>query len=346
LIQDVETALAQAATDELGVVFDLGGNTARTDVLSSLCITLRDSPVFTVVYLADNSDRTVGVSQLALGLFADRCFIDPETRVVGRGADPANRDLAADAPAWDIIEQELNERIARQLAAVAVSPTVADEFAAKLMNPTEGLALTVAAGRFTIVPQGAQGALILTEPPTRRRVNGTTANGGVAPAHTRINAAPRVLAPLGVAPAGSITNALASLDATLAKGRKAINIEETIASVSIIIEGLFADAASIEKDVDERLDLPDPATRTTARKQYHVAAQEGRHNLSEVNRMINSIETHLERVPEILRTAPPGVAVAGAKPSSFPAKWRSRIQKLRTRHEALLAKVESFEKVP
>lgn len=336
IVGGVEAALVKAGAAGHGVVFDVGGNRSRTDVLSSLCLVLRDSPVYSVVFLADNSDRKVGVGQLMLGLFADRCAIDPETRVVGTGSDVAFRELAADEPSWDIIEGELVERVAAQLEPFTASRTVAEQIASNLMKPASGFAIAKHGDRCTVVASDASSAMEWSLPPNPR----------AAQSETTIHATPRLLRLIGIDSAASVRNALSKMDGALVGGAKAVNLDETVDSVTVKLVSILADAETIEKDVDERLDMPDPALRTVARGQYLAAAQEGRHNLGEVERMIAEIEAMMERVPEVLRTPAPGQVAAGAKPASFAAKWRARVQKVRTRHDALLVRVEAFEKVP
>ena len=343
LVKQVGAALEGARAAGLGVVLDVGGNKSRTDVLSALCVTLRDSPVYTVVFLVDNADKKVGAGQLVLGLFADACSLDWDTRVFGKGAEDAFRDLAADEPDWGVVEAELKERLTVQLEDVAASRTVAEEIAGCLLTPVNAFAIAKAGDRCTVVAGDAQGALMLVK--DRKKGFSLLGDAAGSPFFANIDAGGRELAPLGVATAGSVKNTLSKFGGAMAT-QKAVNIEDTVERLTVKLEALFADAETLERDVDERLDLPDPAERSVAKGQYHAAAEEGRHNLLEVNRMIGEIEAIVQRVPEILRTPAPGQAVAGAKVTSFAAKWRARIQKLRTRHDALMVKVETFEKVP
>lgn len=339
LVKQVGAALEGARAAGLGVVLDVGGNKSRTDVLSALCVTLRDSPVYTVVFLVDNADKRVGAGQLVLALFADKCAIDTDTKVDGYASDIAFRELASDEPDWNVIETELKARLAVELEDVAVSRTVAEKIASGLISPESDFAIAKSAEGCRVVSPQAKGALPLVSEKLITPVPGT-----IPPPPAFLDATGRELAPLGVATAGSVKNTLAKIGGAMAT-QKAVNIEDTVERLTVKLEALFADAETLERDVDERLDLPDPAERSVAKGQYHAAAEEGRHNLLEVNRMIGEIEGVVQRVPEILRTPAPGQAVAGAKVTSFAAKWRARIQKLRTRHDALLVKVETFEKV-
>ncbi len=297
VVARVQRALEDAGAEGMGVVFDVGGNRARTDVVNALCGVLRETKVYTVVFLADGADKRVGVGQLLTGLCADRVAMDPETSVVGRGDDGSFREWMAEEPVWEVVEGELKERLAAQLERVTTSRTVAEEIAGAMMSPPEVFAIGKAGDRCTVMEPGASGAVVLAGVPKGAKA------GSREPV---VQASARALAPLGVVSAGSIRNTLAKTGGALATAKKAVNIEDTVESLTVRLERLFADAETIERDVDERLDLPEPSLKTVAKNTYVAAAQDGRHNLLNVSRMIGEIESIVGRAPEILRTPVPG----------------------------------------
>ncbi|MCC6678717.1 MAG: hypothetical protein IT436_16415 [Phycisphaerales bacterium] len=96
------------------------------------------------------------------------------------------------------------------------------------------------------------------------------------------------------------------------------------------------------KNIDEVLDLPDPAKRSVSKDTYRKAGQRGLEKVAQTEEQIAALEQDLRDYPELLRTAPPGQTEVGAKPSSFAARWRSMIQSRRDKLAKLRAKAEAF----
>lgn len=96
------------------------------------------------------------------------------------------------------------------------------------------------------------------------------------------------------------------------------------------------------KNIDEVLDLPDPAKRSVAKDTYRAAGRRGLEKAAQTEEQIAALEQDLRDYPELLRTTPPGQTEVGAKPSSFAAKWRSMIQSRKDKLSKLKAKAEEF----
>lgn len=96
------------------------------------------------------------------------------------------------------------------------------------------------------------------------------------------------------------------------------------------------------KNIDEVLDLPDPAKRSVSKDTYRKAGQRGLEKIAQTQEQIEALEQDLRDFPELLRTAPPGQTDVGAKPSSFAAKWRSMIQSRKDKLARLKEKAEEF----
>lgn len=96
------------------------------------------------------------------------------------------------------------------------------------------------------------------------------------------------------------------------------------------------------KNIDEVLNLPDPAKRSVSKDTYRAAGRRGLEKVAQTEAQIAALEDDLRDFPELLRTAPPGQTEVGAKPSSFAAKWRSMIQSRKDKLAKLREKAEEF----
>lgn len=133
LARDFAAEMARASDANAGLILiELDGDRSRPDVVRAMARVVQESPVRVAAYLTDPRDKSVGVGQAMVGLFASECLVAPDVRLRHAPADDL-RGLAPEDTAWEPIEQDLADALRTmieprgldaQLAELLVRPTI------------------------------------------------------------------------------------------------------------------------------------------------------------------------------------------------------------------------------
>jgi hypothetical protein len=342
LARDFATAIDEAVAERAQlIVIEVDGDRARTDVLRHMLVSLRGAEVPSAVLLSDSREKRVGVGQLVLALAAGRSGIVPGVVVRGGARElrelspePAvglERDAGAGAAttraaaekAWD----EVESAAAALLRARLVERRLPERLAADLLMPIEAVWLVAARGdqAARVFVKRAETSEPVTEPPA----DAVQIWGGVAPALT-LEIAGEKAVEVGLVDVATrdLRAFMLEMDARGVTPRRVVIASELAGARKDVVELLAAASARV-LDAKERLRVPSPSRVGVSTDAYAKIASEVERMLDEVMGKVEAIERMMERLPELLTDAPPGVTDVGATAARRVTAWRSRVQGVR-----------------
>lgn len=323
--EQLESLLNEAASLRASlVVLELKGNEARLDVVHRMAGAIRSNPLPVAAWIHGGDDARVGIGQLTLSLFADRCVVDDRVEVTGAARGEID-SLAPEKTSWDTIAIELADWSSPRLGRRSVT----SELDRVLTASFDGLWL---------VKDGTNPGL---------RVGPDAPSGGVSLMVSRDGA--KVVRMTGADLRGAgLADGSARDWRGVAKslGLGGERVEERAVWAALRIarargEGILGDCEKALNRVESLLDLADPKTHSVAPAKYRDAASAARQKLDPVKQVLDTLDEVYIETPELLRTPAPGQGKA-EKPSAYAAKWRSLLRSRRDRWEKLDAKARLF----
>lgn len=305
--QAIDDAIALRAST---VILDLGGNTARLDLVSRLGPRLRDAGLPTVAWIDGGDDLKVGPGQLALALFADRLVVRDRV-TVGGAIRGSHDDLADKETPWEILAGELRDRLAARLALREQPEALADPLVGRRADVYVSIESTPA--RFIAADSPLAGA----------RQVARTSNGLAA-----VSLTTRDLRDTRLAEAAPRDWAAAAEHLGLPRRIETRAVAASAARARLEAADMIVEIESRLESAKRALDLPSPARRSVAPRRYRDAAQSARAHLDHADARLADLEALLTRIPEVLRLPAPGQGPL-ERPSGYATKWRSTVRGLR-----------------
>lgn len=299
----------------------------RTDVVRDMARVLGEMDTKSAVVLvsADDKSPRVSAAGVTLGLCADALYVSEKATVEAAPTDD-KRELLVRAPKWSTVEADLRELTRAGLASRGKDEAWGAGWSAALVAPTARWALSPG----SCVP-AREGVEPIASPTAAADPVGT-------PHGIRVPASRLIGCGLAI-PADGPDAALRHLRGEHATQKVAATIEtlgdaSTLASSAAAeLEALAAALDARETQLDELPEPGDPAFSDQSRRRTATRVLE---ELSRIADRVSQLDQTLQRTPEIMRTPAPGRVVAGTKPSSHAARWRSLVQQRKDR----LAKLE------
>ncbi|GJQ30556.1 MAG: hypothetical protein HBSAPP03_24400 [Phycisphaerae bacterium] len=321
-VAEFEAALREARAQRVGLlVVELGGNESRLDLVNRMGAVLRDVELPTVAWLDGGEDQRVGPGQAALALFAQRVLVRDRLVIAGSARNESEL-LVESPPPWDVIVDELHDRLLARL----------DPRAAKLAWPLVGRLGT----GFIVTGEGASRVEIAEVIPPAGRSITRDVDGRVALSMTA-----KDMHEVGVAEA--VLRDWSAASKHLKVGPRVITrqIDVSATRTRAEAERSLTRIGDQTQAAERALDLPDPSRRSVAPSRYREAAGRARRSLDEAESALDALEAALVRVPEVMRTPAPGQGRLD-RPSGYATKWRSLIRGHRSDHARLDTKARLF----
>ncbi len=316
------------------IVIELLSDHARTDVVHQMAGSIRAATVRTTVWLRRGKDGSVGIGQAVLGLVATECWIEPGTRIEGRGGDQADRlELAPKGTNHDKLAEELMRWSGERRVARGFDPLLP---------------------RLLLGSPASMWAVADTADATLRISPIEPLSGPEAPAR----AIPLMLLRLGSPTELSLSSELA-VELRLAAGsaeylinlfeRRGLRPDVSIPlPVEVDLDRIIANASASLEALDRELEAIETELRAKPRDQrintegfYRELGARVLKRTPKALEALDACEQLLVADPEIARTPPPGASRVGA-PDTQATAWRRAFQKRRDLIARLEKKARGF----
>lgn len=339
IVGRLDEEITSAARAGAGLILlELDGDRWRSDVVWSAAQKVRESPIPFAVYLSDTADRTIGAGQLALGLLAADCFVEPGTTV--REA-PGNdlRDLVPEETDIEQVTRELSGALYTRLTELSAPADLADvlvHLGAGMPQPllwvlyepaSQSPARLVREDPVEIVPGTRNIQIVGRAFDGTARLNIPAEVGVRMHVYRSSQASPGAMgAALGFR--GGIKSRV-RLSSGLSEARRQAGDD-------------FEDLDTLFERVKTLLDLPDPPDAAVSPDRYRRAGRSALEEVETGRSFLARAEKSLADYPELLRAPAPGQTSVGGTPSVFASRWRSAVQSRRDRLDKLEARARLF----
>jgi hypothetical protein len=309
--QRFDSAVADANADGARfIIVELRGSAGRWDLARRLADTVRASSVSVAAYLPAARGGT-GLAQWLVWLSAEQRYLAPGVTVRGSD-DRALRTLAPADTAWGEVESALEALVGEG------APDAPDTLPRSLLFPSARVwALVSDSGLpprlFTERPEpepGFRAVLLVDRAPSGDWVVSITA---------------RTLDQMGFPGEEAATlGALRRAQGSAGLSTRELTIEASLRESRTLVGRAFTSADDTIERLTRTLELP--VDRSVAREMVRRRGRDAVRQASEALERLEGVERQIQRVPELLRSPPPGQTQVGTKPATIESAWRRAIQ--------------------